>query len=103
MITYPSLLDLHFFVTQCVTLYLVMTTTEMVAMKCFYISKFSKIAIINENFVSTTLTLSNLVIITINLILHLVTKELETSTTIHFDPAKSTSNIRIDVQKNIKW
>ena len=99
---FSTLLDLHFFVTQCVCLYLVMTTTEMVAMKCFYISKFSRIAVINENFISTTLILFNIVIIAINLILRLMTKDLETSTTIHFNPPKSTSNLRTDAQKNVK-
>ena len=96
-------LDLHFFVTKCIGLYLIMTTTEMIMMKCVYISKFSRIAAINENFITTTLTSFNILIITINLILHFVTKELETSTTIHFKPAKPISNLWKDVQKNVKW
>ena len=96
---FPLFLDVCHSVILAVSLHLVMTITEMVVMKCIYISKFSRIAVINENFISTTLTLFNIVIITINLILHLVTKELETSTTIHFNPPKSTSN----VQKIVKW
>ena len=80
-----------------------MTTTEMVVMKCFYISKFSRIAAINENFILTAFTIFNFVIIAINLILQLVTKELETSATIHFNPPKLNSNLRTDLQKNAEW
>ena len=99
---FSTLLDLHFFVTQCVCLYLVMTTTEMVAMKCFYISKFSRIAAVNESFITTTLTLFNMVIIAINIILRLATREMETSVFRSFyNPQRPTYNLRTDVQNNV--
>ena len=80
-----------------------MTLTEMVAMKCIYIWKFSRIAAINENFISTTLTLFNMVIIAINIILRFATREMET----YFyrynlnNPQQSAYNLRTDVQNNV--
>ena len=89
-------------VTLAVSLHLMMTITEMVVMKCLYIWKFSRIAAINENFISTTLTLFNMVIIAINIILRLATREMETSTiyTYH-NPQQSAYNLRTDVQNNV--
>jgi hypothetical protein len=79
-----------------------MTITEMVVMKCVYIWKFSRIAAINENFISTTLTLFNMVIIAINLILCLSTREIETSPMyVYLNPQQSAYNLRTDVQNNI--
>ena len=84
-------------VTLAVSLHLVMTFTEMVVMKCIYIWKFSRIAAINENFISTTLTLFNMVIIAINIILRLGTRELN----FYLNPQQSAYNLRTDVQNNV--
>ena len=95
-------LDVRKSVTLGVSFHLLMTITEMVVMKCIYISKFSRIAAINENFISTILTLFNMVIIAINVILRLATREMETSTiyTCHY-PQQSPYNLRTDVQNNV--
>ena len=74
-----SFLDVGYFVSNAVILHLAMTITEMVVMKNIYIFRFSRIAAINENFILTTLTSFNVVIIVINLILRLGTREFETS------------------------
>ena len=91
--------------TISVNLNLVMTSTEMVVMKYIYIYKFSRIAAINENFITTTFTLFNVVINAINIILRLATKEVETSPW-YFNhnlqhPPQFTYNQRTDVQKNV--
>ena len=78
-----------------------MTLTEMVVMKCIYIWKFSRIAAINENFISTTLTLFNMVIIAINIIFHLSTREIETCPVyFYLNPQQFNYNLRTDVQNN---
>ena len=82
-----------------VSLHLVMTITEMVAMKCVYIWKFSTIAAINENFITTSLTLFNMVIIAINMILCLATREIELY--FYLNPQESAYNLRTDVQNNV--
>ena len=89
-------------VTLGVSFHSLMTITEMVVMKCIYISKFSRIAAINENFISTILKLFNMVITAINVILRLATREMETSTiyTYH-NPQQSAYNLRTDVQNNV--
>ena len=89
-------------VTFAIGLHVVMTLTEMVVMKCVYIWKFSRIAAVNEKIISTTLTLFNMVIIAINVILRLATREMETSTiyTCHY-PQQSPYNLRTDVQNNV--
>ena len=88
--------------TLAIRLHTLMTITEMVVMKCIYISKFSRIAAINENFISTTLTLFNMVIIAINIILRLVTREMETSPWYFYhNPQQSIYNPRTDVQNNV--
>ena len=93
---------MHKSVTLAVGLHLMMTITEMVVMKCIYIWKFSRIAAINENFISTTLTLFNMVIIAINLILRLSTREIETSPMyFYLKPQQSVYNLRTDVQNNV--
>ena len=95
-------LDVGQSVTIAVSLHVVMTITEMVVMKCIYIWKFSRIAAINENFISTTLTLFNMVIIAINIILRLVTREMETSPSyFYLNPQQSAYNLRTDVQNNV--
>ena len=88
--------------THGVSFHSLMTITEMVVMKWIYISKFSIIALIDENFVTTTLTLFNMVIIAINIILRLATREMETSRYyFHHYPQKSAYNLRTDVQNNV--
>ena len=95
-------LDVLKSVTLAVSLHLVMTITEMVVMKCIYIWKFSRIAAINENVISTTLTLFNMVIIAINIILRLATREMETSPWyFYLNPQQSAYNLRTDVQNNV--
>ena len=85
-----------------VSLHVLMTITEMVVMRCFYISKFSRIAAINEYFITTTLTLFNMVIIAINIILRLVTREVETSPVYFYhNPQQSAYNLRTDMQNNV--
>ena len=92
---------MQYFVNVAVTIHLVMTITEMVVMKYIYISKFSRVAAINEKFISTTLTLLNVVIIVINLMLRLVTKELETSPWYNIPPQYTLPPYRTVVQTNI--
>ena len=88
--------------TISVNLNLVMTSTEMVVMKYIYIYKFSRIAAINENFITTTFTLFNVVIIVINLILRLGTREFETSPWyFYINPQQSAYNLRTDVQNDV--
>ena len=88
--------------TLAVSLHLLMTVTEMVVMRCIYILKFSTIAAMNEYFISTTLTLFNMVIIAINIILRLATREMETSVFCSFyNPQRPTYNLRTDVQNNV--
>ena len=88
--------------TGAVSLHVMMTITEMIVMKWIYISKFPIIAIIDENFVTTTLTLFNMVIIAINIILRLATREMETSVFCSFyNPQRPTYNLRTDVQNNV--
>ena len=95
-------LDVRKSVTLAVCLHFVMTITEMVVMKCIYIWKFSRIAAINENFISTTLTLFNMVIIAINIILRLATRQMETSPLyLYHNPQQSVYNLRTDVQNNV--
>ena len=90
--------------TIAVSLHVLMTITEMVVMRCIYISKFSRIAAMNEYFISTTLTLFNMVIIAINIILRLATREMETSRYyFHHYPQKSAYNLRTDVQNKVFW
>ena len=88
--------------TLAVSLHSVMTITEMVIMKCLYVWKFSRIAAINENFISTTLTLFNMVIIAINIILRLSTRAIETFPVyFYLNPQQFTYNLRTDVQNNV--
>ena len=88
--------------TLAVSLHLLMTITEMVVMRCIYISKFSTIAAMNEYFISTTLTLFNMVIIVINIILGLATRVLETSPLyFYYNPQQSAYNLRTDLQNNV--
>ena len=97
-----SFLDVCYSVTISVSLHVLMTITEMVVMRCIYISKFSRIAAMNEYFISTTLTLFNMVIIAINIILRLATREMETSPLyLHHNPQLSNYNLRTDVQNNV--
>ena len=92
-----SFLDVCYYVAFAVILHVVMTITEMVVMKYIYITKFSMIAAINENFISTTLTYFNVVIIAIFIIIYMVTKQMEiVSRYFQFNPPYST-----DVQKNV--
>ena len=80
-----------------VILHVVMTITEMVVMKYIYITKFSMIAAINENFISRILIFFNIVIIAIFIIIHLVTKKMEiASRYFQYDPPNQTN-----VQKNV--
>ena len=88
--------------TIAVSLHVLMTITEIVVMRCIYIYKFSRIAAMNEYFISTTLTLFNMVIIAINIILRLATREMETSPLyLHHNPQLSNYNLRTDVQNNV--
>ena len=76
-----------------------MTITEIVVLKYIYISNFSRIAAINENFISTTLTLFNMVIIAINIILRLATREMELY--FYLNPQQSAYDLRTDLQNNV--
>ena len=99
---FPLFLDVCYSVTLAVSLHLLMTVTEMVVMRCIYILKFSTIAAMKEYFISTTLTSFNMVIIAINIILRLATREMETSPLyLHHNPQLSNYNLRTDVQNNV--
>ena len=66
-----------------------MTITEMTLMKYIYISK---LAAINDYFISTTLFFFNIVIIAINIIIHLVTRKMEIAPMyFQHNPPKSTN------------
>ena len=74
-----------------------MTITEMVVMRCIYVTKFSMITSINENFITSTLTFFNIVIIAIFIIIYMVTKQMEiVSRYFQYTPPYSTN-----VQKNV--
>ena len=60
-----------------IILHLTMTITEMVVMKYIYISKFSMIAAINENFITQILICFNIVTVAIFTIIHWATKKME--------------------------
>ena len=96
---FPLFLDVGYSVTFAIGLHVVMTVTEMVVMKCVYIWNFSRIAAINENFISTSLTLFNMVIIAINMILRFATREMELY--FYLNPQQSAYNLRTDVQNNV--
>ena len=96
---FPLFLDVGYSVTFAIGLHVVMTLTEMVVMKCVYIWKFSRIAAVNEKIISTTLTLFNMVIIAINIILRLATREMELY--FYLNPQQSAYNLRTDVQNNV--
>ena len=88
---------MSYYVAFAVILYLTMTITEMVVMKYIYIARFSMIAAINENFISTTLIFFNIVTIAIFMIIHLVTRKMEfASTNFQYNPSNSTN-----VEKNV--
>ena len=59
--------------------YMILSITEIVLMKAIYIFKFSRIASMNEYFITTTLILSNIVIILIIMVLRVTVKEYESS------------------------
>ena len=81
-----------------VILYLAMTITEMVVMKYIYITKFSMIAVIDENFISTTLIFFNIVTIAIFIIIHLVTKKMEIAPKyFQHNVPKSTIGYKLDI------
>ena len=81
-----------------VILYLAMTITEMVVMKYIYITKFSMIAAINENFISTILILFNIVVIVINMVIHMVTKNMEIAPKyFQHNVPKSTIGYKLDI------
>ena len=70
---------IHYLGLISYTLYLVLTITEMVVMKTLYIFKFSKIAAMNEYFITFCLISFNVVIILINMVLRLAMKEYESN------------------------
>ena len=96
---FPLFLDVGYSVTFAIGLHVVMTVTEMVVMKCVYIWKFSRIAAVNEKIISTTLTLFNMVIIAINIILRLATREMELY--FYLNPQQSGYDLRTDLQNNV--
>ena len=63
--------------TVAYLLYLVITVTEMVVMKTIYILRFSRIAAMNENFITLNLILFNGVFISWNIIMRLTLREFE--------------------------
>ena len=86
-----------YYVAFAVIFHVGMTITEMVVMRYIYITKFSMIAAINENFISTTLIFFNIVTIAIFIIIHLVTKKMElASRYFQYNPPQSTN-----AQKNV--
>ena len=63
--------------TVAYLLYLVFTVTEMVVMKALYILRFSRIAAMNENFITLNLILFNGVFISWNITMRLTLGEYE--------------------------
>ena len=59
--------------------YLILTFTEMTIMKVIYIFKFSRIAAVNEYFISRMLIFFNFVVVMIIAIIRLILKEYETN------------------------
>ena len=89
---------MSYYVAFAVILYLAMTITEMVVMKYIYITKFSMIAAIDENFISTTLIFFNIVTIAIFIIIHLVTKNMEIAPKyFQHNVPKSTIGYKLDI------
>ena len=60
-------------------LYLLLTSTEIIILKVFYIYKFSTIAAVNEYFLKTFLILFNVVVIGVNVVIRIEVKEFGTS------------------------
>ena len=88
--------------TNAVNLHLAMTIAEMVVMKNIYIFRFSRIAAINENFISTTLTLLNFIIIVINTMLRMGTREIETSPWyFNLNPQQYPNKLKRDVHNDV--
>ena len=70
---------INFFGEQVCALYLTLTFTEMTIMKVVYIFKFSRIAVVNEYFISRMLIFFNIAIVTVITISRLTLKEYETN------------------------
>ena len=60
-------------------LYLLLTSTEIIILKVFYIFKFSTIAAVNEYFLKTFLISLNIVVIGVNVVIRITMKEFGTS------------------------
>ena len=71
---------MYYYVSFPVVLYLTMTIMEMVVMKYIYITKFSMIAAINENFISATLIIFNTVTIAFFITIHMMYHDAPRST-----------------------
>ena len=70
--------------TLFVGLHLCLTIAEMVLMKVIYILRFSMIAIMDENFITTILNMFNMVFISILVIFRMMSDEQETTSWYNF-------------------
>ena len=69
--------------TTAYILYLVLTITEMVVVKALYIFNYSRIAAMNEYFITSTLINFNVLIIGLNIVLRLTLREFEVNPWFH--------------------
>ena len=81
------------------TLFMILTITEMIIMKVIYIHKFSKVAVMNEYFISTILVAFNIVISIFVISLRVILKEYVNTPTLYryFDQQIEK---RTDIQQN---
>ena len=70
---------INFFGEQVCALYLILTFTEMTILKVIYIFKFSRIAAVNEYFISRMLIFFNFVTVMVITFIRLILKEYETN------------------------
>ena len=78
--------------------YMILSITEIVVMKVIYIFKFSRIASMDEYFITTTLISFNIVIILIIMVLRVTVKEYESSAMFAYS---NKYNQRTDLHENV--
>ena len=65
------------------TIFMILTITEMIIMKVIYIHKFSKVAVMNEYFISTILVAFNIFISILVISLRVILKEYVNTPTLY--------------------
>ena len=91
LVRFPLFSDVIVYMTIAFGLHLCLTTAEMVLMKVIYILRFSRIAAMDEYFISTVLIMFNSVVILIIVMFRMVSKDIEVTAWYNFvkqDPFK---------------